>query len=545
MTRSFLSDKTFIELKRFIITNLKEIDETYIDDNLYKIINYIDKKNKKLSVKEKKVLTIFVFKKLLKNKSEKKVVIQEQNEYHEKLKYENEKSFYLQDNIQKKTFINQDYSMDMSELVSMNKIKLKDDDVIDFSLKSSGLLMDVPQELQDILDHYSKRSIFNKEIIFIDSRDRNYDIYDSNSYRLNLDKDYNNIYSVYIKNISIPNSDYIINDSNNTFNIQEENTKDLLVTIPVGNYILVDLLNEIETQMNAVGDSDYTISSSTHSVINEVLNTESKKLSQNVGDGWKVFSRSYTDYWLTNSNTNYLIYELPKPAVITRYSVIKSQVSGGTITDWTISISDDKITWTIIDTRSVAPLSIYDFTIANTKSARFVKLDITNTSNFTDMLITKLDFYKDDTTKINMFSDLTGGDNIFTLKFDEYYSLKNILGFTYTEYMKRNTYNSENIPNIDTRDNYIYMKLNDFNKIHFDETSKLRDIFLSIPITSDKNKYTTYLPDKEHIEYYNSASNLSMNKLDISFHRFDNSKINFNGLEHNFIMIIESLNIRE
>jgi len=93
--------------------------------------------------------------------------------------------------------------------------------------------------------------------ISIDSRNRDPTQSDS-SYRISIDE-IRDVLSIELTDAQIPISEYVINESNNIIYFEETNGSLLTAEIIPGNYSPVDLAAEIETQMNSVGSSTYTV----------------------------------------------------------------------------------------------------------------------------------------------------------------------------------------------------------------------------------------------------------------------------------------------
>lgn len=130
-----------------------------------------------------------------------------------------------------------------------------------------------PEELKQFYEN-EKYDLFFQEYIVVDSRDRNHDDYaDPNNYRVDLERDINDVVSIQLVSAEVPKSEYVINTSNNKIYFQELNTQVsggtyLTATIPVGNYTITELKTAIETQMDAIGTANYTvtINSSTNTI---------------------------------------------------------------------------------------------------------------------------------------------------------------------------------------------------------------------------------------------------------------------------------------
>ena len=98
--------------------------------------------------------------------------------------------------------------------------------------------------------------------LLIDSRDRNYQHYPNpQEYKIDLKRKYFDVVAIELKKGMIPQSGLYINEQNNLIHFNESIADDYLTaTIPVGFYTQAELFTAIETAMNDVGDSTYTVS---------------------------------------------------------------------------------------------------------------------------------------------------------------------------------------------------------------------------------------------------------------------------------------------
>ena len=98
--------------------------------------------------------------------------------------------------------------------------------------------------------------------LLIDSRDRNYQHYPNpQEYKIDLKRKYFDVVAIELKKGMIPQSGLYINEQNNLIHFNESIADEhLTATIPVGFYTQAELFTAIETAMNAVGDSTYTVS---------------------------------------------------------------------------------------------------------------------------------------------------------------------------------------------------------------------------------------------------------------------------------------------
>jgi hypothetical protein len=121
-----------------------------------------------------------------------------------------------------------------------------------------------PEELKQFYEN-EKNDLYFQEYIVVDSRDRNHNDYpNSNNYRVDLERDVNDVISIQLVSAEVPKSEYVINASNNKIYFQELNSQVsagtvLEATLSVGNYTITELKTEIETQMDAIGTANYTV----------------------------------------------------------------------------------------------------------------------------------------------------------------------------------------------------------------------------------------------------------------------------------------------
>ena len=111
------------------------------------------------------------------------------------------------------------------------------------------LLIPLPDKFKNMFD---KPLYIENITTLIDSRDRNNNLYPStNKYSIKLDRTIRNVISVELLQATLPNSEYLINDSNNTIHFQETIGTTLTGTIPNGNYTLEsDIASELQDAMN-------------------------------------------------------------------------------------------------------------------------------------------------------------------------------------------------------------------------------------------------------------------------------------------------------
>ena len=104
----------------------------------------------------------------------------------------------------------------------------------------------------------------------------------------------------------IPNSDYIINESNNLLHFRESSNELLVATITEGNYTSSELVSEIQTQLNNAGNSGYTVVTNNYKSLTE---NDPSRVDQNFGNGENVFDGDYDSFWISNTNNGFIIYD--------------------------------------------------------------------------------------------------------------------------------------------------------------------------------------------------------------------------------------------
>lgn len=547
----FLSNKNHTFLKNFLEKNIKNYH--MIENDIPQIMKYIEMKNKKMPLKNKNIIFITFIREIIKKKIKKTLdfdgyKIESSKEVFSKLKEALADDFLDKLSEKEEEIKNRNGGNigDFTEFLTAQTVKDTRLDFNDNHFSNKDLLIDIPEELREIMEEMEKRKLFNEYTFAIDSRSRNHDLYEANKYTLDLNNRYRNIMSIKLQYINLPNSDYIINDSNNSFIVQETDGEDILIELTKGNYNKASLLTEIQTQLNNTASSTYTIQNSTYSIISDYTDGPDSRIISNPSGGWAVFDNSPDTHWESNGITNQLIYELDNSHILTKYSIFVSADPGkGRPTNWTIEISNDKNNWITIDTRVGEVYAYYqkkEYVIANTIPGKYIRINITNTSNTVDMALTEVNFYKTDTTKIDFISDLTGGSGIFNLIFPSNTSLKEILGFSKLLYSGYNIYTTEGLFNLNLFNQYVYMYLNNFNQIEGSENNTKR-FYAMIPMLSNKNQYVTYNREANEDAIYYPDFKTEISQLNIEFRRYDGSLVNFNGMEHDYILIIQTINL--
>lgn len=118
-----------------------------------------------------------------------------------------------------------------------------------------------PQQISTLIPKTSRNLVTDSRIIptivTVDSRDKDPTQTDNN-YRIAIDE-IKDVVSIELTDAQIPISEYVVNETNNLLYFEETNGVSLVAVITPGNYSPSELATEIETQMNAVGSSTYTV----------------------------------------------------------------------------------------------------------------------------------------------------------------------------------------------------------------------------------------------------------------------------------------------
>lgn len=108
---------------------------------------------------------------------------------------------------------------------------------------------------------FNKPSLIENVLILLDSRDRNNNLYsNSHNYSIKLDSILKNVISIELLHAIIPNSEYLVNDNNNTIYFQETPGTMLIASISNGNYTDEnDIASQLQIAMNIAGSSSYAV----------------------------------------------------------------------------------------------------------------------------------------------------------------------------------------------------------------------------------------------------------------------------------------------
>tara|TARA_B110001454_G_scaffold219078_1_gene249791 strand:- start:850 stop:2553 length:1704 start_codon:yes stop_codon:yes gene_type:complete len=565
MEDNFVSIKNFKHLYKLLNEYSEKKYEKKLDLKQYKklignTINEISIKYKnKIKKKEKNIMTIMIIKKIIdKNNKKEESFFESDFEPNQKITKKDIEKNYNLNNIQYQ-------NLELERERNYNKILRNDNNNLNIKAikkdeeKFRKNLIENKKKFEEIekkknLKNINESIVINpkeyketlkkyirKYDLLIDSEDRDITLFKENKYQIDLDEPIHNVFSIELLNAIIPNSDYIINNSNNLLYF-EENSAEQSITIPIGNYSLSELGSEIQTQLNNVGSSLYSVSTSNiNSRINN-LEVDGSNTESNNGDAYKVFDSNLNTNWESSSLSSYIIYDFQKQVIIQEYFILCTNNSFGRPNTFTLEISNDKISWTIIDTQTNVFFGYgryKKFSISNILSGRYMKLNVTNSSDGLSVGITQLEFKSKVENRINIGSDMINGN--FSLLFvDKKNSIGEILGFQIKNYINFSNYTSDNEIILDS-DRNIFLSIENINNIQ-STNKKLTDIFLKLTLNSDRNKYTYIKPDKDNIYKINKL--LHIKKLLIQFKKYDNSLYNFNGLDHSLILRINHYNTK-
>lgn len=158
--------------------------------------------------------------------------------------------------------------------------------------------------------------------------------------------------------------------------------------------------------------------------------------------------------------------------------------------------------------------------------------------------------------KINISSDMGGSTELFNLIFyggeDNYEtstikvytenSIGPLLGFSISNFTGDSNYTSNQQIDLDG-ENYIFLQINNFKTIENSSTS-VKNIFAKISLdTNNDIKYFKNNDEYRVIKKFNPPL-LRLEKIDISFLKYDGNFYNFNGKEHSLLFKIETLNYK-
>lgn len=149
----------------------------------------------------------------------------------------------------------------------LRKIEFKEHDLTKAPYNiNQDLIIPLPDKFKNM---FNKPLYIEHVTTLLDSRDRNHNLYpNTNNYSIKLDRTIRNVISVELLQATLPNSEYLINDSNNTIHFQEIIGTTLTAQIPIGNYTIESI---IATQLQNAMNHPSNGASSTYNVTFDTL----------------------------------------------------------------------------------------------------------------------------------------------------------------------------------------------------------------------------------------------------------------------------------
>ena len=498
------------------------------NDNIYNIQNYNNLKNEEKEEKEEKEEINILEKRLENEKEIYKKIINNNSKMDIKLKQKQDIEKYLKE---------MQIEKPKKEIISMDK-RIKN--------LNQELLID-PTEYRQSINKYIK-----KIDLLIDSRDRNYDNYNSNNYIIDLTTEIRNVFSLELVNSIFPNSEYIVNLNNNILYVEETIGNIISVEIETGNYTKTELANAIQTALNSNINlsSNYIVSIDNVSIILNKIETTDINFVQYTGTNIQnIFNNNINEYWSTNlstDNPSFFIYDFKTPVLIKEYSFISKNLNRPK--DFNLEISNDLLSWNILhnitnETSSSNRYKTYSFS-NNNLFTRYVKFSVTNSSagNLALVGINNMNFVTYSNNKIQIESDLIGTDqNSFNLRF---------LGGT-------NTYNGSVIPYYKDRSigqliGFLPEDKTDLGFYSSDLDVILKNDKIIIIEINDEEFYMELESDSGKYTYKNQMNIIKLlqklelyKKLNIKIKNTNNTFYNFNGLEHSFLLRLYHYNTNQ
>ena len=549
----------FKNFKKIIGNSMYEINENFGD---------------KLTTKKKNILIIRILKEIIDEKQQVDNFFQVEDNNLKKEINQNDNIYNTQnfDRFQEPQEKKEDINILEKRLESEQKIYQKiinnDDKKIDTSIQQKQDIEKYLKEMQFerpkkekinleeniknlnqeiIIDPKEYKKTINKYIktkdLLIDSRDRNYDNYNSNNYIIDLTSEIKNIFSIELINAIVPNSEYIVNLNNNILHIEETSGNIIEVEIPIGNYTKVELAQAIRDALNSnlSLSSTYNVLTEDVSIILNKIETTDENFIQYTGTNVEnIFNNNLTNYWTSNlgtDNPSFFIYDFKKPVLIKEYSFISKNLNRPK--DFNLEISNDLNTWNILQsvvnqTTSANRYKSYSFP-NNNLFTRYVKFTITNSSggNNVNVAINNMNFVSYSNNKFQIESDLVaneqnyfnlrfyGGSNIYNGNSIPYYkerSIGQIIGFLPEDKLDLGFYSS---------DNDVILKNDKIIKIQINN----QEFYMELE--SDSGKYTY----KNQMNIVKTLDNFELyKKLNIQIKNSKDGFYNFNGLEHSLLL---------
>jgi hypothetical protein len=540
-------DLNLDELKNVISQTMITVNNNYKNQtlkNLNKIVlsilkETVNKKIEKDGLGEEKQITYGEYKQESENKN------YNGNNYKYEKKFE--RVFKQENNIDAGLVIKKDLDFDIKKAFTYNSVKTFVEH--DLSLPpvnyNEQLLIERPKEYNDLLAKLNNK-ILHEHNLSIDSRDRNYDVHPNEyTYSIELNEIYHNAVSIELKSAIIPNSEYIINASNNLLHFKESNSTELVAIITPSDYTISELATEVELQLNSSGSSSYTVSSTNiYSRISKLFTGSSNQITSNTGTPHLAFDGDINTEWTSTTFPSFIIYEFDQPETVERYRFVCGEATGFP-QDWTIDVSNDLVNWYSIDTQTsqVVTQFVYKtYNVTNSIRARYVRFNITDSNDATNIHISELEFFTAVSNRLEISSDLTGGDGIFTLLFNKNNTIGKIIGFNKETFSGFNSYTSIYDINLQ-QENAVYLFIDNFDNIDAFQGDNADNLGL-IPLDSQKGEYVFFNASDVSNTLYVPRNPIKIEKLNITFKKLNGDVFDFRGLEHSLLFEIKTVNFQ-
>jgi len=236
-------------------------------------------------------------------------------------------------------------------------------------------VIEKPDSLKSILDDLKKKHKYTKtHIVSVDSRDRNTDAYaNPNTFKIDLNTTYKNVYCIELISAIIPKSEYVINSNNNVIYFSENGGSEISATISEGNYTIDELVTEIGTVMtnaSAISGSSWTYTASVNSKTNKITIT-----SGNPANLFELYFNGGTEKY---SNTERTVYK--QYSVGTVIGFTKTDLSGTYTYTGTNQYNLNGETYILLKLDNIGNLSGTE-TSKNSISGSFTKINLNTTQN--------------------------------------------------------------------------------------------------------------------------------------------------------------------
>ena len=287
MEENFVSIKNFKHLYKLLNEYSEKKYKKKLDLKQYKklignTINEISIKYKnKIKKKEKNIMTIMIIKKIIDKENKKEESFFESDfEPNQKITKKDIEKNYNLNNIQYQ-------NLELERERNYNKILRNDNNNLNIKAikkdeeKFRKNLIENKKKFEEIekkknLKNINESIVINpkeyketlkkyirKYDLLIDSKDRDITLFEENEYQIELDEPIHNVFSIELLNAIIPNSDYIINNTNNLLHFKIDGGDEKIVTVTIGNYTITELLSVLKDSMEDLSGETFTITNST------------------------------------------------------------------------------------------------------------------------------------------------------------------------------------------------------------------------------------------------------------------------------------------